>query len=97
MKNDIDILRESTKPIIDLNGKQSPLNDFESGIFLKGKQAKGFASILDRVAKVSNHEKLKILTPKQMLQRLPLALTQVKAGNTSQNLLNEIRQIKCSL
>ena len=28
-----------------------------------------------------------------MLQRLPIALAQVKAGNSSQNLLNEIRQI----
>ena len=36
---------------------------------------------------------LKILTPKLMLQRLPIALAQVKAGNNSKNLLNEIRQI----
>ena len=36
---------------------------------------------------------LKILTPKQMLQGLPIALAQVKAGNKSENLLNEIRQI----
>ena len=36
---------------------------------------------------------LKILTPKQLLQRLPIALSQVKAGNDSENLLNEIRQI----
>ena len=36
---------------------------------------------------------LKILTPKQMLQRLPIAFAQVKAGNNSENLLNEIRQI----
>ena len=40
---------------------------------------------------------LKILTPKQMIQRLPIALAQVKAGNNSQNLLNEIRQIIYSL
>ena len=40
---------------------------------------------------------LKILTPKQMLQRLPMALAQVKAGNNSENLLNEIRQIIYSL
>ena len=40
---------------------------------------------------------LKILTPKQMLQRLPIALAQVKAGNNSQNVLNEIRQIVYSL
>ena len=39
----------------------------------------------------------KILTPKQMLQRLPIALAQVKAGNNSENFLNEIRQIIYSL
>ena len=40
---------------------------------------------------------LKIFTPKQMLQRLPIALAQVKAGNNSESLLNEIRQIVYSL
>ena len=40
---------------------------------------------------------LKILTLKQMVQRLPIALAQVKAGNISENLLNEIRQIIYSL
>ena len=36
---------------------------------------------------------LKVLTPKQVLQRLPIALAQVKAGNNSESLLNEIRRI----
>ena len=40
---------------------------------------------------------IKILTPKQMFQRLPIALAQIKAGNNSENLLNEIRQIAYSL
>ena len=40
---------------------------------------------------------LKILTPKQMIQRLPIALAQVKGGNNSENLLNEIRKIVYSL
>ena len=40
---------------------------------------------------------LKILTPKQMLQRLPIALAQVRAGSNSENLLNEIRQIIYSM
>ena len=40
---------------------------------------------------------LMILTPKQMLQRLPLALAQAKAGNNLESLLNEIRQIFYSL
>ena len=40
---------------------------------------------------------LKILTPKQMLQRSPTDPAQVKAGNNSEILLNEIRQIIYSL
>ena len=40
---------------------------------------------------------LKILIPRQILQRLPVALAQIKAGNISENLLNEIRQIVYSL
>ena len=40
---------------------------------------------------------LKILTPKQMFQRLPIALAQIKAGNNSESLFNEIRQIVYSL
>ena len=39
----------------------------------------------------------KILTPKQMLQRLPIAHAQVKAGNTSGNLRSEITKIIYSL
>ena len=38
-------------------------------------------------------EGLKILTTKQMLQRLSIALSQVKAGNKSEKILNEIMQI----
>ena len=40
---------------------------------------------------------LKILPPKQIFQRLSIALTQIKAGNNSEILLNEIRQIIYSL
>ena len=40
---------------------------------------------------------LKILSSKQMFQRLPIALAPVKAGNTSKNLLNEIRKLIYSL
>ena len=42
-------------------------------------------------------KRLKILTPKQMFQRLSIVLAQVKAGNNSENLLNEIRKIVYSL
>ena len=63
-------------------GQELTLKAFRSGIIpIKEKQGKG----------------LKILTPKQMIQRLPMSLTQVKANSTSENLLNEIRQIIYSL
>ena len=42
-------------------------------------------------------EGLKILTNKQMLNRLPILLAQIKAGNNSKSLKNEIRQILYSL
>ena len=40
---------------------------------------------------------LKILTPNQMLSRSPISLAQLKAGNNSENLRNEIRQLLYSL
>ena len=63
------------------------LNSFKSRMFLIKSTGSG----------LTDHSKLKVLTPKQMLQRLPIALAQVKAGNNSENLLNEIRQIIYSL
>ena len=41
--------------------------------------------------------RLKILTPNQILSRLPISLAQLKAGNNSEKLKNEIRQILYSL
>ena len=56
-------------------GQKYTLTAFKSAIFsLKPKHGKG----------------IKILTPKEMLQKLPVALAQVKAVNTSENLLNVI-------
>ena len=40
---------------------------------------------------------LKILTPQQMLSRLPISLAQLKAGNNSEKVKNEIRQLLYSL
>ena len=40
---------------------------------------------------------MKILSPNQMFQRLPIALAQVKANNTSENAQNKIRRIIYSL
>ena len=70
-------------------GREKILYAFESKVL--SIKSKG-AGILN-----PNHSKLKVLTPKQMLQRLPIAFAQVKAGNDSESLLNEIRQIVYSL
>ena len=64
-------------------GREKVLNAFKSKIFLTKSKASGLLN--------TDHSELKILTPKKMLQRLPIALAQVKAGNNSENLLNEIR------
>ena len=73
--------------------------DFKGGIFpIKPIESTGHSDMLSGVAKVSDwevsdHSYLKILTPTQMLQKLPTALAQVKVRNTSENLQNEIQQI----
>ena len=53
--------------------------------------------ILEGKRKAKYGRGLKILTFKKMIQGLPIALAQVKAGKNSERLLNEIRQIVYSL
>ena len=65
-------------------GREVMFNAFRSGIF-------------HRLEESQEGEGLKIIIPNQMLKRLPIALAQVKAGNNSESLLNEIRQIVYSL
>ena len=67
-----------------VKGRELMYNAFRSRIF-------------HRLEESQEGEGLKILTPNQMLKRLPIALAQVKAGNNSESLLNEIRQIVYSL
>ena len=67
-----------------VKGRELMYNAFRSGIF-------------HRLEKSQKVEGLKILTLIQMLKRLPIDLAQVKAGNNSEILLNEIRQIVYSL
>ena len=52
-----------------------------------------FSVIYEAKYKKFHWEGIKILTPKQILQRLPIAFAQVKAGNASENLLYAICQI----
>ena len=54
-----------------------------------------YGSMILEVKRLAKQEGtgFKILAPNQMLKRLPIALAQIKAGNNSESLLNEIRQI----
>ena len=53
--------------------------------------------ILEFKNKIQSGKGLKILKPNKMLSRLPISLAQLKAGNNSEKLKNEIRQLLYSL
>ena len=53
--------------------------------------------IFEAKRKANKGKELKILTPQKMLQRILIALAQVKAGNNSKNVSNEIEQVVYSL
>ena len=71
-----------------VQGREMVLTAFKSGIFQVSKESQEGEGA---------NKMLKILTPNQMLKRLPIALAQVKADNNSESSLNEIRQIVYSL
>ena len=68
---------------------------------LKTKENEKIIDIVERILQLNNKiqsgKGLKVLTPKQMLRRLPITLVQLKEGNKSEKLKNEIRQLLCSL
>ena len=72
------------------------LNDFEIKIFPKEKQAQGKAYPLD-LATENRTQHLKILSSKQMFQRLPIEFPQLNMGNASENALNKTREFLYSL
>ena len=76
--------------------REMVLTAFTSGIFQVSKESQEGKGA-NEMSTVNASERLKILTPNQMFKRLPIALAQVKAGNNSESLLNEIRQIVYSL
>ena len=75
---------------IPVNENPNKIVDIVKKIFDFNKQQKCKGLPLDFY-----HSKLKILSPKQMLQRLPIALAQVKAGNRSENLKSDKSYILC--
>ena len=71
-------------------------NSINSKNVLENENPKKRVTIVEKILDFNKQQKIKgikMLTPKQMLQRLPMSLAQLKAGNTSKNILIEIRQI----
>ena len=62
-----------------VKGREMILTTFKSGIFQVSKESQEGEG-------VNEGEQIKILTPNQMLKRLPIALVQIKAGNNSESL-----------
>ena len=72
------------------------MSEDEKEIGKPAKILKFFEEILE-FNRQQQRQGLKILTPNQMLSRLPISLAQLKAGNNSEKLKNEIRQLLYSL
>ena len=70
----VDVLNSMTELF---NGREMVLNAFKSGIFQVSKESKEGTGA-NEMSRVNVSERLKILTPNQMLKRLPIALAQVK-------------------
>ena len=82
MKNKIENVPENKVPIIE--GNEKIINIVELILYFNQLEQQ-------------KEEGLKIITPSQMLSRLPITLAQLKAGNNSEKLKNEIRQLLYSL
>ena len=82
----------------DLKDEIKKMSEDEKEIEKPDKILKIVEEILDFNNKQNQIGKgLKILTPSQMLSRIPISLAQLKAGNNSEKLKNEIRQLLYSL
>ena len=81
----------------DLKEKIKKMSEAEK----ENEDPKSIVNIVEKILKLNKQnqqgEGLKILTPNQMLNRLPTALSQLQAGNNSDKLKNEIRQLSYSL
>ena len=90
------LIEEIKKRWSNLKGEVEKMSEDEKEI----KQPDRILKIIKEILEFNRQQKgqgLKILTPDQMLSRLPISLAQLKAGNNSEKLKNEIRQLLYSL
>ena len=97
--------KESNKLVnvikIELSDLKDKIKEMSEDEKTKIKQPNKILKIVEEILEVNKQNqsgnRLKILTPIQMLSRLPIFLAQLKAGNISEKLKNEVRQILYSL
>ena len=92
--------RKNKKLVQLIDTKLSDLKRSKSQI--KNKKLGEMVEIVENILDLNYYQNqegqgLKILAPEQMLSRLPISLAQLKAGNNSKKLKNEIRQLSYSL
>ena len=98
---------DKEKNSILVNIFNSGFEDLEKEIKKMSKEKKeiekpyNIVKVVKKILDLNEHsqkgEGIKILTPNQMLNRLPITLAQLQAGNNSDKLKNEIRQLLYSL
>ena len=91
----VNVIKSGLSDLIDeIKNMSEDQKEFEK----PDKTLKSAAEIIDFNNKQNQiGEGLKTLTPNQMLSRLPMSLPQLKTGNNSEKLKNEIRQLLYSL
>ena len=84
-----------------LTKKKSIVKNVPKDRVFKIEENEKIIDIVERILELNSEKQLgiglKILTPNQMFSRLPITLAQLKAGNNSEKLKNEIRQLLYSL
>ena len=84
-----------------LNEMKKIIKNVPENKTFKTEESEKIIDIIERILELNSKNQLglglKILTPDQMLNRLPITLAQLKAGNNSEKLKNEIRQLLYSL
>ena len=93
---------ENNKNIVEsINKKLTKLKNIVTNVpkdeVSKVEENEKIIDVVERILELNTEKGLKILTPDQMLSRLPTILAQLKAGNNSEKLKNEIRQLLYSL
>ena len=89
-------LRDLKKEIRNMSEEEKEMENLNELIYIVGNILE-FNRRQQQQQQEGKGQGLKTLTPNQMLSRLPVSLAQLKAGNNSEKLKNEIRQILYSL